>query len=129
MDWYVKVLKNYATFSGRARRTEYWMFALINLIVTAVLYGLGTAFKGGALGGLFTTLYVIYGIAVIIPGLAVFFRRMHDTGRSGWWWLLAFIPIVGAIVLIVFAATEGTQGPNEYGADPKAIEGAEPATA
>ena len=129
MDWYVKVLKNYATFSGRARRTEYWMFVLINLIVTAVLYGLSTAFKGGALGGLFMALYVIYALGVVIPGLAVFFRRMHDTGRSGWWWLLALIPIVGPIVLIVFAATEGAHGPNQYGDDPKSLEGAAPATA
>jgi uncharacterized membrane protein YhaH (DUF805 family) len=129
MDWYVKVLKNYATFSGRARRTEYWMFVLINLIVTAVLYGLSTAFNGGALGGLFTALYYVYGIGVFIPGLAVLFRRLHDTDRSGWWWLLAFIPIVGAIVLIVFAATEGRRGSNEYGDDPKAVEGAAPATA
>ena len=129
MDWYVKVLKNYATFSGRARRTEYWMFVLINAIVMGVLYGLSTAFKGGALGSLFLALYVIYALGVIIPGLAVFFRRMHDTGRSGWWWLLGIIPVIGPIVLIVFAATEGTHGDNQYGADPKAVEGAMPATA
>ena len=129
MDWYVKVLKNYATFSGRARRTEYWMFTLVNLIVTAVLYGLSSAFMGGTLGTLFMVLYVAYALAVLIPGLAVFFRRMHDTNRSGWWWLLGLVPIVGPIVLIVFAATEGTRGENQYGADPKAVEDAAPAVA
>ena len=129
MDWYVKVLKNYATFSGRARRTEYWMFVLINLIVAAVLYGLGAAFKGGALGGLFTALYVIYALGVLIPGFAVLFRRLHDTGRSGWWWLISLVPFVGGIILIVFAATEGTHGPNRFGDDPKAVEGVAPATA
>jgi uncharacterized membrane protein YhaH (DUF805 family) len=107
------VLKNYAGFSGRARRTEYWMFFLFNLIITLVLDAIGMAIKQGSLlGG-------IYGLAVLIPGIAVAVRRLHDTGRSGWWLFIGLIPIVGTIVLIVFMATEGQPGDNEYGPNPK----------
>ena len=130
MEWYTKVLKNYAGFSGRARRTEYWMFTLFNIIILGVLSGLMTATKGGALGTLFSILYFAYAIAVFIPSLAVGVRRLHDTNRSGWWILIGLVPLVGAIVLIVFYATEGNRGANQYGEDPKALEaGAAPATA
>lgn len=113
MNWYLAVLKNYAGFSGRARRTEYWMFFLFNLIITLVLDAIGMAIKQGSLlGG-------IYGLAVLIPGIAVAVRRLHDTGRSGWWLFIGLIPIVGTIVLIVFMATEGQPGDNEYGPNPK----------
>jgi uncharacterized membrane protein YhaH (DUF805 family) len=107
------VLKNYAGFSGRARRTEYWMFFLFNLIITMVLDAIGLAIKHGSLlGG-------IYGLAVLIPALAVAVRRLHDTGRSGWWLLIGLVPVVGAIVLIVFMATEGEPGNNVHGPNPK----------
>ena len=130
MDWYTKVLKDYANFSGRARRTEFWMFTLVNLIVMIVLYGLAMALKDGAVGTIFLVLYYAYALAVLVPSIAVAVRRLHDTNRSGWWWLLGFVPIVGAIVLIVFYATAGTVGENQYGADPKALEGgAAPAVA
>lgn len=112
MNWYVDVLKNYAGFSGRARRKEYWMFTLIHLIVAAVLLGLGMAID--------TTIpYIIYIVATIIPSLAVMVRRLHDTGRSGWWFLISFVPLVGGIVLLVFLASEGKQEPNEHGQNPK----------
>ena len=84
MDWYLKVLKNYAGFSGRARRTEYWMFALVNVVILLALLGLSQALKGGALGTVFLVLYFAYVVALFIPGLAVTWRRLHDTGRSGW---------------------------------------------
>jgi uncharacterized membrane protein YhaH (DUF805 family) len=107
------VLKNYAGFSGRARRTEYWMFALFNFIITAVLDLIGMAVKLG------TYLGLIYGLLVLIPGLAVGVRRLHDTGRSGWWLLIAIIPIIGAIILIVFMVMDSEPGDNKYGPNPK----------
>jgi uncharacterized membrane protein YhaH (DUF805 family) len=113
VNWYLAVLKNYAGFSGRARRTEYWMFFLFNLIITIVLDVIGRVIElGTLLGG-------IYGLAVLIPGLAVGVRRLHDTGRSGWWLLIGLVPVVGTIVLIVFLATEGEPGNNAHGPNPK----------
>ncbi|WP_323100212.1 DUF805 domain-containing protein [Intrasporangium sp. YIM S08009] len=126
MEWYTKVLQNYVGFSGRARRTEFWMFALFNAIIAGVLNVLWRVTDVGV----FYWLYVLYAVAVFLPSLAVGVRRLHDTNRSGWWILIGLIPIVGAIVLIVFYATEGNRGANQYGEDPKAIEsGAAPATA
>ncbi|MET7368302.1 DUF805 domain-containing protein [Streptomyces sp. NPDC005566] len=112
MSWYLNVLKNYAGFSGRARRKEYWMFALFNVIIAGVLLGIGAAID--------TQIpYIIYILAVIIPSLAVVVRRLHDTGRSGWWFLISFVPLVGGIILLVFMCSEGTHEANEYGANPK----------
>lgn len=112
MDWYLKVLKQYADFNGRARRKEYWMFALFNLIITVGL---------GVVAGIIRTpiLGTLYTLAVLVPGLAVSVRRLHDIGKSGWTLLFGLIPIVGAILLIVWAASEGTSGNNPYGPDPK----------
>ncbi|MFJ5864057.1 DUF805 domain-containing protein [Streptomyces parvus] len=112
MNWYLAVLKNYAGFSGRARRKEYWMFTLINFVISLVL-----TIIGNAIGVEFIS--YIYSVAVIIPALAVAVRRLHDTGRSGWWLLIALVPLVGAIVLIVFLASEGKQETNEHGVNPK----------
>ncbi|GAB4181413.1 MAG: DUF805 domain-containing protein [Calditrichia bacterium] len=113
MNWYVEVLKKYAVFDGRARRMEYWMFVLFNLImsliVNAVDWMLGT---GGILG-------FLYMIAVFIPSLAVSVRRLHDIGKSGWWMLLIFIPILGAIILIIFFIMDSQEGDNQYGPNPK----------
>ncbi|MBO6183503.1 MAG: DUF805 domain-containing protein [Chryseobacterium sp.] len=120
MKWYLKVLNQYADFSGRARRTEYWMYLLFNmifLIVATILDNvLGLKFNSESPYGF---IYLIYSIAVFIPGLAVFVRRMHDIDKSGWWFFIAFIPIVGAIWLIILCAIEGTPGTNEYGVNPK----------
>lgn len=122
MDWYLKVLKNYVGFSGRARRREYWMFALFNLIVAIVaivldrVLGLASEQYGG-----YGPIYGIYAFAVLLPSLAVAVRRLHDTDRSGWWLLLALVPVIGAIVLLVFALLEGTRGANRFGSDPKAV--------
>jgi uncharacterized membrane protein YhaH (DUF805 family) len=114
MNWYLAVLKNYVGFSGRARRTEYWMFVLFNFIIAAVLAALGIAVHA-----LFF-LNVIYGLAVLLPNLAVAFRRLHDTNRSAWWILIGLIPFIGAIWLLVLTCLPGTSGPNQYGPDPKA---------
>ena len=119
MNWYLEVLKKYAVFSGRARRKEYWYFSLFNLlisIVLAVIDGMtGTLIAEaniGLLGG-------IYALAILIPFLAVSVRRLHDTDRSGWWLLIALIPLIGAIVIIVFWAQDSQPGENQYGSNPK----------
>ncbi|MCB1744209.1 MAG: DUF805 domain-containing protein [Gammaproteobacteria bacterium] len=112
MNWYLDVLKNYAVFGGRARRKEYWMFFLFNIIVTLVL-----AVIDGVLGTM--VLAMLYSLAVLIPGLAVTIRRLHDTGRSGWWVLIALIPAVGGIILLIFMLLDGTPGPNKFGPSPK----------
>jgi uncharacterized membrane protein YhaH (DUF805 family) len=117
MNWYLTVLKNYVGFSGRARRTEYWMFALFNFIILLVLAILAAVTKSY----FFWVLYALYALAVIVPGVAVTWRRMQDTGRNGLWILLGLIPFVGSIVLLVFMLLPGTPGPNEFGPDPKAV--------
>ncbi len=102
MNWYLKVLKQYADFSGRAQRAEYWFFTLFSslaYIVLAILDGLLGLFSLEAGIGLLSGLY---SLAVLIPNLSVLFRRLHDTNRSGWWMLIALIPLIGAIVLLVF---------------------------
>lgn len=116
MNWYLKALKQYADFNGRARRQEYWMFALFNLLfylVAAVI----DLLLANALG--FSFVYILYALFVFIPGLAVGVRRLHDTGKSGWMLLIALIPFIGSIWLIVLMATDGTPGENEYGVNPK----------
>jgi uncharacterized membrane protein YhaH (DUF805 family) len=119
MSWYITVLKKYAVFSGRARRKEYWMFFLFNLIFAFVL-----GFIEG-ISGIFpdsnsSVLANIYGLAVLIPGIAVAVRRLHDTNRSGWWLLIALVPLAGAIVLLVFMVQDSQPGENQYGTNPKA---------
>jgi uncharacterized membrane protein YhaH (DUF805 family) len=119
MNSYLTVIKKYATFSGRARRQEYWMFFLFNFIISIALsfvdgmIGFATETGFGLLSGL-------YGLLVFIPSLAVLVRRLHDTDRSGWWFFIVLIPIVGGLVLFIFLVLEGTRGENRFGADPKA---------
>lgn len=115
MNWYISVLKQYAVFSGRARRTEYWMFVLCNVIVMLLL---GMVDK--LIGGDNELISSIYSLAVLLPSLAVAARRLHDTDRSTWWLLLGLIPIIGTLVLIYFMVCNGQQGPNRFGDDPKA---------
>ena len=109
--WKRAVLENYANFSGRATRPEYWWFFLANLILSVVL-------------GFLPFIGNIYSLAVIVPGIAAAMRRLHDTGRSGWWLLLVLIPIVGWIIVIVWLATPGNPEANEQGAPPAAVQGA-----
>lgn len=115
MDWYLKVLKQYADFNGRARRKEYWMFALISSLISWAIQIIGLVLKIEIL----TYLPIIYTLAVLIPSLAVAVRRLHDIDKSGWMICIVFIPLIGAIWLIVLLCKEGTQGQNKYGADPK----------
>lgn len=113
MDWYLKVLQNYVGFQGRARRTEYWMFFLFNFIIGIVLGILG------AVIGLGNGLNYLYSLAIFLPSLAVGCRRLHDTGKSGLWLLIALVPFVGAIVLLIFMCLDSEEGTNQYGPNPK----------
>ena len=107
-------------FSGRSRRKEYWVFVLLNLPFTAVLYAIDniTGLTYGINSGVLSS---IYSLAIIIPGIAVAIRRLHDTNRTGWWLFIALVPLIGAIILIVFYAQDSQPGYNKYGANPKAV--------
>ena len=105
MKWYFLVLKNYANFNGRARRSEYWYFTLFSILIS-----LAFMFADEYLGTTF--LQSLYSLAVLIPGIAVAVRRMHDTNKNGWYYI---IPIYN----LILACTEGNEGHNDYGADPK----------
>src|SRR6056300_678601 len=113
MNWYLAVLKKYAVFNGRAQRKEYWMFLLFNIIIS-----LGLTFIE-ALISISSTISGIYNLAVLLPGMGVSIRRLHDTNRTGWWLLIGLIPILGAIVLIVFMAQDSQVDENQYGLNPK----------
>lgn len=126
MNYYLKVLQNYTAFSGRARRSEYWYFVLFNMIfaITAMIIDnvLGTTFKMGYGVSLpYGYVYLLYILVVMIPSLAVAVRRLHDVGKSGWFFLIALIPIIGSIWLLVLLATDSIQGDNKYGANPKEV--------
>jgi uncharacterized membrane protein YhaH (DUF805 family) len=125
MNYYLSVLKNFANFSGRARRKEYWMFSLFNLIfliVAAILDNLlGTTFvlRGISIG--YGYIYIVYALFVFLPGLAVSVRRLHDVNKSGWLFFIILIPLAGAIWLLVLLCTDSTPGLNKYGPNPKGI--------
>ena len=122
-EWYIDVIKHqYADFDGRARRKEYWMFTLFNTLIGFTLY---VPVVLGIVLGLDILLYVgillliVFAFGTFIPSLAVAVRRLHDTGKSGWFYLLCLVPYIGAFILIYFMVVEGNSGSNEYGPDPK----------
>jgi uncharacterized membrane protein YhaH (DUF805 family) len=115
MHWYLEVLKKYTLFTGRARRSEYWYFVLVSVGISIVL-GIVDAILRKTIG--VGPLGTLYGLAVLVPGTAVAIRRLHDTDRSGWWALLALVPLVG-LVLIVFLAQDSMASTNRYGQNPK----------
>lgn len=142
MQWMILPLKRYFDFKGRSRRMEFWMFALLNLIVSFVIgiiialtsgtgamlndmqAGAGSPF-GFLMGGA-GILLLIWSLAILIPSIAVSVRRLHDRDMSGWWYLgfivLSLIPllnVISAIAFIVLMALPGTEGPNRFGPDPK----------
>jgi uncharacterized membrane protein YhaH (DUF805 family) len=117
MHWYLSVLGKYAVFEGRARREEYWMFFLFNIIIS-FLVGFIDVLLGGE--GVIATLYLV---GVLLPTLAVTVRRLHDTGRSGWWLLISLIPLIGGIVLLVFYVQDSEKGRNSFGPNPKETAG------
>ncbi|MDR1898173.1 MAG: DUF805 domain-containing protein [Prevotellaceae bacterium] len=137
MKWYLKVWKQYADFSGRARRKEYWMFALFNMLFVAAIFILAvfiftiivpeneTIQQGRAIYFMDESIYTvivaivgIYNLAVLIPGLAVTVRRLHDVGKSGWWIFISAIPLIGGIWLLVLLLTD-SDDENQYGRNPK----------
>ena len=119
MEWMLLPLKRFAEFNGRSRRKEYWMFFLFSILVGIAASAIDIGLFGfsiednGPVNGLVS-------LALLIPSIAVSVRRLHDTGRSGWWFLLIFAVIIGWIVLLVFFVSDGDNGTNEYGLDPKA---------
>lgn len=115
MNWYLAVLKKYAEFNGRARRQEYWMFVLFNMIFAIA------ASVVDMIIGTYPAINTIYSLAVLIPGLAVSVRRLHDTGKSGWMLLIGLIPIIGWIWVFVLLVTDSKPGENEYGKNPKEL--------
>jgi len=114
MNYFLDVLKKYAVFSGRARRKEYWMYMLFVVIIYIVLAAIGIAAK-------VAWLPIIFYVGILLPSLGVTVRRLHDTGRSGWWILFGLVPLVGGITLFVFSVLDGEPGENKYGANPKAV--------
>lgn len=120
MDYALLPLRRYAEFSGRSRRKEFWLFELFLLVVSIVLGIIeGTVGINTMVGGIYGPLTTLFALGTIVPSIAVSIRRLHDTDRSGWWLLLAFVPLVGFLVLLFFFVSDGTKGPNRFGADPK----------
>ena len=119
MNWYIKVLKNYATFSGRARRKEYWMFALFNTIFAIVAMILDNVLGTTVDDFVYGLFYFLYCLFVIIPSWAVTVRRLHDVGKSGWWIFISLIPLIGGIWLFILTVTDSEPGENQYGPNPK----------
>lgn len=111
MEYFINAIRNYADFSGRARRKEYWMFVLFYLIFYVLL-----SLVDKALGSYVFTL--VYSLVLLVPSISLATRRLHDTGRSGWWQLIVLIPLIGAIVLLVFYVQD-SHDDNDYGRNPK----------
>lgn len=118
MNWYLAVINKYVDFSGRARRKEYWMFFVFNIIISFVV-----ALVGGLIGGrdglLTVSLPGLYTLFIFLPSLAVTVRRLHDTNRSGWWILISLVPFFGALILFVFTILDSDPDTNTYGPNPK----------
>ena len=120
MQWFLKCLTQYADFTGRARRKEYWMFVLFSLLIYLLV-----AIVLVALSATESAINIVIGLlalSLMLPNLAVTIRRLHDTDRSGWWALLSFVPIL-SLVILVFMFLDGTSGGNRFGPDPKADSG------
>lgn len=119
MHWYLSAMRNYAKFSGRARRAEYWYFTLFALLIAIgvmlVESFLGTFSEEAGIG----VVSGLYLLAITVPGLAVMVRRLHDTGRSGWWYFISLIPLIGGLVLLFFLAQDSEPGENDFGPNPK----------
>jgi uncharacterized membrane protein YhaH (DUF805 family) len=135
MGWYVQVFKRGLDFGGRSRRREFWMFTLVNIVLSLVASGIDTAIGIGGFSA-FTApgtaavmatpgiVSSILALVLLLPSLAVSIRRLHDTDRSGWWLLIMLVPLVGAVVLIVFWAMDSKPGSNRHGPNPKERESA-----
>ena len=113
MHWYMRAISNYANFTGRARRREYWWFFFVSFWILVILSTIGRALD---LDGL---LALLFSLMMLTPALALHLRRLHDTGRSGWWLTIIFVPGVGGIVLFLFMVLDSQNGQNRYGPRPK----------
>jgi uncharacterized membrane protein YhaH (DUF805 family) len=127
MSWFLLAWQKAADFSGRSRRKEYWYFHLFNSLVVFALMLFGLVFDWaifgeGHKGGIVFFLFVLYGVPCIVPSLSVTIRRLHDIGKSGWWYFIAFVPLIGGIILFVFNLLDSEPYANEWGLDPKASE-------
>jgi uncharacterized membrane protein YhaH (DUF805 family) len=121
MNSFTKALKNYAVFTGRSSRSDFWLYALF-VVISAFIASTIDAQVFGVEGGL-GPLSIIFSLGTFLPSLAVAIRRLHDTDRSGWWYLILLVPLVGAVVLLVFFCTDSTSGPNRFGPNPKPFGG------
>lgn len=126
MSWYIAALKKYATFSGRARRKEYWMFMLLNFIFLLLTINLDFIILDSTFiledGSTMGIVSLIYSFAIILPSLAVTVRRLHDIGKSGWWMFITLVPLIGGLWLLIYELTNSQPGENIYGPNPKGIE-------
>lgn len=117
------ITTNYANFLGRARRKEYWMFFLANVLICFILGFLSAFFLNGpGETVVYNVIIYLYSAVLFIPGLALTIRRLQDTGRSGWWCLIVLVPFIGAIILFVFLVQDSQEGSNEYGPNPKELQ-------
>jgi len=120
MKWYIKCFKHYADFKGRARRSEYWMFTLFNVLFAFLIIFVGTLIgQIIGVGELALFLYILYFIAIIIPSLSVLVRRLHDTGNSGWMYFISLIPLIGIIWLFILLVSNSQSVENKWGLNPK----------
>ncbi|HEY5457893.1 MAG TPA: DUF805 domain-containing protein [Sphingomicrobium sp.] len=120
IDWATRPLQKYADFTGRAPRAEYWWFVLLYMVGFVVATIIDSVLGLDAMALTYGPVTILFALAILVPSLAVGARRLHDTDRSGWWLLIGLIPLIGAIVLLVFFVSEGTRGANQYGDDPYA---------
>ena len=115
MEWFLQVMRKFADVSGRARRKELWMFTLVIGVANLVFNVLGR------MTSLFSIVGVLFSLVVLVPSITVSIRRLHDTGRSGWWLLLNLVPFLGWAVVIYFFVLDGQPGHNQYGPNPKEV--------
>ena len=129
MEWYLKVMRdNYANFKGRARRKEYWMYtliftvlliALMTIMFSVLSFSDETGIETGPSVYLTVILVIVFLFAHFIPSIALTVRRLHDTGKSGWWYLIVLVPYLGNFVIFIFTLIDGDRGDNKYGSNPK----------
>ena len=117
MNYYSICLSKFADFSGRARRREYWTFALVNCLIALLLLILGLAFGEDSPAS--NIMVTIFYLIMLVPNLSVSVRRLHDIGKSGWWLFIGLIPLVGSLLLLVWSLMDSEPGENQYGENPK----------
>ena len=122
INYWKAAISKYAEFNGRARRSEYWYYVLTNFLIVLSLYVLifvGALARIPVISIVFGGIVILFALGTLVPSIAVLVRRLHDSGKSGWYYFVSLIPIAGPIWLLILLCTEGTKGPNEYGPDPK----------